>query len=60
MVDIFERKVKSCGFEAAVTVAKEIATELEIEPIFKETRIRKKNNLLEDNDEGFLDAKTIF
>lgn len=50
------------GFETAIAIAKEIATDLEVEPIFKETRVRKRKKQFtyEGEDEGFVDPQEKF
>jgi hypothetical protein len=56
------RSYREDGFETAITTAKEIARELETEPVFKETRVRKRKKQFtyEGDDEGFVDAEKQF
>lgn len=49
----FLKNYKNTGFNSAITDANEIATILKINPIFKETRIRKRKRMFdyEQNDQ---------
>ena len=56
------RAYREDGFETAITIAKEISKELEIEPVFKETRVRKRKKQFtyEGDEEGIVDEEKKF
>ncbi|XP_065642774.1 uncharacterized protein LOC136074389 [Hydra vulgaris] len=51
---------RETGFLAALIDAKELANELDVEPIFQQKRCYKKMFLYESSDEPILDPKTEF
>lgn len=58
----FLNEYRNTGFESARTIAREIAEQLEIEPIFKVQRLRKKKTLFdyEGKDDGQKSPDMLF
>ncbi|XP_073063978.1 uncharacterized protein [Primulina eburnea] len=59
---IFLEEYRNTGFEAAKSEAEKIALEMEVEPIFRETRIRHKKRFFDENarDEPIQGAEEYF
>lgn len=59
---VFLKKYRENGFEAAIKTAKQLAISVEIEPTFKEIRLRRKKTIFgyESTDETAQDSEQHF